>query len=422
MLYDIWKFHLAALAPLRLGAGALRALLDNPVLPVAGSGFGRILAASCTMLERAGRDYAKRAFGFTSTGRGAVLTEEIVWRSDFCELRHFRRPDGPRRPRLLLVAPISGHHATLLRPMAADLLEDHDVAVTDWVEASQVPLAQGGFDLDDQIETIMTALGVLGPGTHVVAVSQPAVAALAATALMAETKDPCRPASLTLIGGPVDVAAKPTPTNKMVGSQPLSWLALHAIQTVPAGYPGQGRKVYPGFLQLAGFLGLDPGRHLNAHWQMFHDMAQGDLDAAGRTEAFYDEFLAVMDMPAEFYLQTIETVFQKRLLAVGEMVWRGRRVDPGLIVDTALMTVEGRQDGVSPPGQCEAAHRLCRALPDGLRRHRLQDGAGHFGLFNGHHWQEEVLPDVRSFIRSHDPVLAGEKAGPDEPRRMGEPV
>jgi poly(3-hydroxybutyrate) depolymerase len=300
-----------------------------------------------------------------------------------------------------MVAPLSGHFATLLRGTVAAALPDHDVYLTDWLNARNVPLELGGFGLDDEIELIIDWIRRLGPEVHVMAVCQPSVPVLAAVSLMAAANDPCRPRSMVLMGGPIDPEANPTEVNRFAESHSLAWFENMVIDTVPARYPGAFRRVYPGFLQLAGFLSMNPDRHIDAHWRMFHQLADGDGDGAAASRAFYDEYSTVMDLPADFYLDTMDRVFHRHDLAHGRFRVRGDLADPGAIEATALMTVEGERDDICGPGQTEAAHNLCRHLAPAQKTHHLQRNVGHYGVFHGRSWRREIYPKVRAFIRSH---------------------
>jgi poly(3-hydroxybutyrate) depolymerase len=405
MLYHLHELHYAALTPVRLAAKGLQDLFTNPWVPLSYTELGRHIAAGCEVLERTTRRYPKPEFGLNLTtikGRSVAVEEEVVLENPFCQLRHFKRDVKQSDPKVLLVAPMSGHHATLLRGTVKSLLPDHEVYITDWVDARQIPLSAGSFDLDDHIHMVIDFLHFLGPNTHVIAVCQPSPSVLAAVSLMAADQDPCQPASMTLMGGPVDTRESPTKVNELAATRKLQWFADQLIHAVPAHYAGAGRQVYPGFIQLSGFMGMNLDRHLDAHVKLFHHLVQDDGDSVEQHRSFYDEYLAVMDLPAEFYLQTIRTIFQEHALPNGTMKSRGRKVDPGAIKNTALLTVEGEKDDITGAGQCEAAHRLCTSLPLSKRQHHLARKVGHYGVFNGRRWREEILPHVRAFIRRHD--------------------
>ncbi|MHA1114412.1 MAG: polyhydroxyalkanoate depolymerase, partial [Alphaproteobacteria bacterium] len=367
MLYHLYELTHAAITPLRAAATLGKGLLDNPLNPAGYTVAGRATAAALEIFERTTRRYGRPGFDIdhvTVGGRRRAVREEVVHAPPFCELRRFTLDDAPQhedgpRPRLLVVAPMSGHFATLLRGTVAAMLRDCDVYVTDWADARTVPASAGDFDLDDYIDYVADFLRFIGPGTHVMAVCQPGPAVLAATALMADDDDPCRPRSMTLMGSPIDPRRSPTAPNRLAMSRPLDWFERNVIVNVPFPHPGFGRRVYPGFLQLTGFMTMNLDRHIGAHVDLYRDLVRGDGDSAGAHRKFYDEYLSVMDLTAAFYLQTMEVVFQKAALARGEMVHRGRRVDPAAIRDVALMTVEGEKDDISGIGQTQAAHDLC---------------------------------------------------------------
>ncbi|AWK87749.1 polyhydroxyalkanoate depolymerase [Azospirillum thermophilum] len=406
MLYHLYDMHHAAMRPMRLWAEAAQHAFQNPFVPLSYTKLGRAVAAGAELVERTTRRFAKPDFGLKETtvqGQTVAITERIVAETPFCHLLHFAKPEGtPAQPRVLLVAPMSGHHATLLRGTVEALLADHDVFITDWIDARLVPLAKGPFDLDDYIDTVADLIRFLGPQTHVIAVCQPAVPVLAAVSLMAAADDPVQPRSMTLMGGPIDPMANPTVPVKLAAERPLKWFERSVITTVPVYYPGAFRRVYPGFIQLSGFMSMHLDRHIGEHLGLFRHLVRGDGDSAEQHRRFYDEYLSVMDLSAEFYLQTIETVFQKHALANGTMQSRGRRIEPSAIRRTALMTVEGELDDISAPGQTIAAHRLCSSLPEEMRGRHFQKGVGHYGIFNGRKWREAIMPQLREFIRKHD--------------------
>jgi poly(3-hydroxybutyrate) depolymerase len=349
----------------------------------------------------------KPPFGLNSTlidGEPVPVSEEVVLRKPFGQLKHFRRgvPAGKGDPRVLVVAPMSGHFATLLRGTVERLLPDHDVFITDWRDAKLVPRSEGRFDLNDYVDYLIEFLELLGPDTHMIAVCQPAVPALAAVALMNADDHPCTPPSLTMMGGPVDTRKAPTVVNELAMKRPYAWFEQFAIQEVPAIWPGAGRKVYPGFLQLAGFMSMNLANHMKSHWEMFKHLVEGDEESAAATKAFYDEYRAVSDMTAEFYLQTIDLVFQRQALATGQFFHRGRLADPAAITRTALLAIEGERDDISGIGQTRAALDLAVNLPDAKKHYHLAAGAGHYGIFNGRKWRETIAPVVEQFIRTHD--------------------
>lgn len=404
MLYYAYQAQCDALAPVRLFADAARNLLDQPWPGVGDSPMVRGAVAAMSLFSRARLSHERLPFGIdrvTIDGAEIAVSEAAVALHPFCWLVHFRKEIALDQPKLLVVAPLSGHFATLLRGTVATALPDHDVYLTDWVNARNVPVRYGRFGLDDEIELIVEFIHRLGPGCHVMAVCQPSVPVLAAVSLMAAANDPCQPASMVLMGGPIDPAANPTEVNRFACSHSLAWFEHMVITTVPARYPGAFRRVYPGFLQLAGFLSMNIDRHVDAHWKMFRQLAEGDGDGAAATRAFYDEYSTVMDLPADFYLQTVERVFQRQDLAYGRFRVRGERADPGAIDKTALMTVEGERDDICAVGQTAAAHRLCRNLAPAKKTHHLQPHVGHYGVFHGRRWESETYPKVRAFIRAH---------------------
>jgi poly(3-hydroxybutyrate) depolymerase len=404
MLYYAYQAHCDALAPMRWFAQTARDLLDHPWSLVADLPAVRDAVAAMDLMSRTRITHERPAFGIdrvTIAGAEIAVSEEAVALHPFCRLVHFQKAAALAQPKLLVVAPLSGHFSTLLRGTIGAVLPDHDVYLTDWVNARSVPVEDGRFDLDDMTLLIVDFIRRMGPGVHVMAVCQPSVPVLAAVSLMAAAGDPCEPLSMVLMGGPVDPAANPTEVNRFAGSRSLQWFEHMVITTVPARYPGAFRRVYPGFLQLAGFLSMNPDRHIDAHWRMFRQLAEGDGDSAAATRAFYDEYSSVMDLTADFYLQTVDRVFQRHDLAHGSFRVRGERVDPGAIERTALMTVEGERDDICAPGQTAAAQALCRNLPAAKKTHHLQPDVGHYGVFHGRRWQGETYPKVRAFIRSN---------------------
>ncbi|MDP2619327.1 MAG: polyhydroxyalkanoate depolymerase [Hyphomicrobiales bacterium] len=408
MLYQLYELNHAAVGPARALAEAGRLSLRNPFNPFAHTAAGRNVSAALEMFERATRRYGKPAFGIgeVEVGRRLVpVVEEVVFKRPFCRLVHFAKDlvDGEAAgPKLLLIAPLSGHYASLLRGTVEAFLPDHDVTIADWTDARMVPLAQGRFDLDDYIDYVAGMLRAVGPGAHVIAVCQPSVPVLAAVSLMEEAGDACVPASMALMGGPIDTRVSPTAVNELAERRGTDWFARNVVVKVPFPHPGFMRDVYPGFLQLTGFMSMNLDRHMSAHVELFNHLVEGDGDSADRHRVFYDEYLAVMDLTAEFYLQTVETVFVRHALPKGEMTHRGRRIDPARIKCTALMTVEGEHDDISGRGQTEAAHHLCTRIPERKRMHYVQPGVGHYGVFNGSRFRREVVPRVAAFIRAAD--------------------
>jgi poly(3-hydroxybutyrate) depolymerase len=405
--YQLYELNHAALAPWRAAADATRLAFETPLNPLAETLLGRTVAAAAELFERSTRRYGKPTFGLDHTivdGKRAVVREEIVWRRPFCSLLHFRRDLAKAEyadPKMLLVAPLSGHYATLLRGTVEAMLPKHDVYVTDWHDARMVPLTQGRFDLDDYIDYVMEMLTRIGPGAHVIAVCQPSVPVLAAVALMAEDDHAALPKSIVLMGGPIDTREGPTAVNRLAEARGVEWFRRNTIMNVPFPHPGFMRDVYPGFLQLSGFMALNFDRHVSAHQEFFQHLIEGDGDSAERHREFYDEYLAVMDLTAEFYLQTVDTVFVRHALPKGEMTHRGRLVRPQAIANTALMTVEGERDDISGVGQTKAAHALCVNLRAGMHEHFLAEGVGHYGVFNGSRFRQEIQPRIAAFIAKH---------------------
>ena len=405
-LYQFYEMQHAALGPFRAAADATRIMLQNPVNPLAHTLWGKSMAAGCEMFERVTRRYGKPAWRIADTvidGETAPVTPEFVWSRPFCNLVHFNRETRVERhdPRVLIVAPMSGHYATLLRGTVEAFLPTHDVYVTDWIDARDVPLADGPFDLDDYIDYVIAMLHHLGADIHVIAVCQPSVPVLAAVALMEARGDRLAPASMTLMGGPIDTRNNPTAVNKLAESKGIDWFRNNVITRVPFPNPGTMREVYPGFLQITGFMTMNLDRHVGAHRDMFMHLVRGDGDSARKHREFYDEYMAVMDLAAEFYLQTVDAVFIRHALPKGEMTHRGEPVDPSKIRNTALLTVEGENDDISGIGQTQAAHALCSGIPAARKAHHLQLKVGHYGVFNGSRFRSEIAPRIAAFIREH---------------------
>lgn len=404
MLYCLHEMSRNALMPMRMFTETQAMLLQRSLNPWVHAAGGRRVASACNVFEELTRRYPKPAFNLDTTvcdGESVPVHETIVKRNPFAQLKHFKREvERPDDPRLLIIAPLSGHYATLLRNTVETLLPEHDVYITDWRDARMVPATAGPFGLDDFVDYVIDFLNYLGPDTHVLAVCQPAVPALAATALMAEDGHPAAPRSLSIMSGPIDTRIDPTTPNHMATDHNLDWFRRHMIHTVPAPYPGVMRSVYPGFLQLSGFMSMNLDRHMDAYKNLYQSLLDDDAESVRRHKGFYNEYLAVMDLPATFYLDTIERVFQKFELARGRLTHHGRRVDPAAIRDTALFTIEGEKDDICSPGQTEAAHSLCPNIPDSRREHHIQHSVGHYGVFNGRHWRREIAPHLRNFIRS----------------------
>jgi polyhydroxyalkanoate depolymerase len=401
MLYSTYQLQRRLGRPVRATSGLTARALDALPSPVASMRGVRQLRAACDIVTRARPTHYRPDWGIDSVQVGDQVAEVMptpVTTTPFATLLHFAKPTVQGQPRVLLVGPMSGHFTTLLRPTIRTLLTGHDVQVLDWHNAREIPAEHGPFGLDEYIEHVMAALRHLGPETHVVAVCQPAVPVLAAVALLAAADDPAQPESLTLIAGPVDTRVNPGPVNRYAEKKPLSFFERWMVDTVPARYPGAGRRVYPGVVQLAAFMSMNPKRHLSAHYGLFRDLAAGNTAKAATTRAFYDEYGAVMDVPAEFYLETLQRIFMEHHLPTGQLVWRGQHVDPAGITRTALLTVEGANDDMCTPGQTYAAHDLCTGIPADRRQHHLQDGVGHYGVFSGSRWEAEIYPVIRSFI------------------------
>ena len=406
-LYWLYELTHAALNPARAVADATRLAFRNPINPLYSTSFGKSVVAAAELFERSTRRYGQPEWRLSSTlvgGERVPVRIESVWERPFCRLLHFERvfERAPRRqqPRLLIVAPLSGHYATLLRGTVEAFLPNHDVYITEWRDARMVPLSEGMFSLDDYIDYIISILHALGGETHVVAVCQPAVPVLAAAALMDADDDPYLPITMTLMGGPIDTRVNPTAVNMLAQKRGINWFRHNVITKVPFPNPGFMRDVYPGFLQLHGFMSMNLDRHIEAHRNLFLHLVKGDGDSAQKHKEFYDEYLAVMDLTAEFYLQTVDTVFVRHALPKGEMMHRDRPVDPQQIRRVALLTIEGEHDDISGVGQTEAAHRLCVNLPPERQAHWLQPGVGHYGVFNGSRFRAEIAPRIADFILS----------------------
>jgi poly(3-hydroxybutyrate) depolymerase len=408
MLYDAYEVQRSFLAGASKLAGLGAGWLTNPANPLAYATTSPLIAAGLEVFASAAAPHGKPKFGIRSVevdGKQVAVHEEVVLRKPFGQLKRFVREGVESGPRLLIVAPMSGHYATLLRGTVERMLPKHDVYITDWRDAKLAPLSEGGFDLDDYVDYLIEFLEVIGERTgerpHMMAVCQPAVPAFAATALMNADENKWRPKTLTMMGGPIDTRKAPTAVNTLATQRPLSWFQHNVIATVPAIYPGSGRKVYPGFLQLAGFMAMNLGDHLVSHWEMFKHLVVGDEESAESTRNFYDEYRSVCDMTAEFYLQTVEVVFQKHLLPKGKLTHRGRKVDPKAITDTGLLAIEGERDDISGIGQTKAALGLAPKLPASKKQYFLAENVGHYGIFNGRKWRENIAPAVEKFIAAN---------------------
>lgn len=409
MLYELHEMQRAFMRPLVAFSDAGSQLFSSPFSPLAYTPLSRQLAASCELMHRLGKEYRKPEWGLGTTsvdGQAVKVLESVVMDRPFCRLVHFkrdqRRTKGRKDPRVLLVAPLSGHHATLLRETVRALLPAHDVYVTDWVDARMVPLSAGPFHLNDYVRYVQDFIRHLGADddVHVISVCQPTVPVLAAISLMAEAGEPVQPRSMVMMGGPIDPRESPTQVNNLATTKPYSWFESQLIHAVPLNYPGAGRKVYPGFLQHAGFMAMNPDRHLKSHYDFYLHLLRGDDSDAAAHRRFYDEYNAVLDMPAEFYLDTIRSVFQEFRLPEGTWEVDGQRVRPQAIRKTALLTVEGELDDISGQGQTRAAIRLCSGIPAARKSHYTVQGAGHYGIFSGRRWRELVCPKIAEFIRS----------------------
>jgi poly(3-hydroxybutyrate) depolymerase len=409
VLYQLHELQRSILHPISHLASAGAHLYTNPYSPLSYTPFSRRLAATFDLVHRLGKDYEKPAFGLQTTsvdGHEVVITERIVAEKPFCKLIHFERQFGnsPRRaadPKILLVAPMSGHHATLLRDTVRALLPHHEVFITDWIDARMVPLNMGPFHLDDYVEYVCEFIRLLSPDLNVISVCQPTVPVLAAVALMASANEPAAPRTIIMMGGPIDARKSPTSVNDLAVEKPLHWFENNVIYNVPYKYPGYLRKVYPGFLQHAGFVAMNPGRHLTSHYDYYLQLIKGDGESADSHRAFYDEYNAVLDLAAEFYLDTIRVVFQDHLLPKGQWTVRGKPVRPQDITKTALLTIEGELDDISGAGQTQAAHNLCTGIPAHRQEDLVVAQAGHYGIFSGRRWREQVAPRIADFIRSH---------------------
>ena len=408
MLYYLYEMNHAAMAPWRAAADAGLSFWTSPANPLSSTQMGRSFAASLQMFERSTRRFGKPAFDIIEAiiGDDPVTIEETeVLRKSFCSLLHFRKtwPEGATaqdQRKLLIVAPMSGHYATLLRGTVEAMLPHFDVFITDWLDARSVPLTQGSFDLDDYIDYVAEFLRHLGPDSSVMAVCQPSVPVLAAVSLMNAAKDACAPRAMILIGGPIDTRRNPTAVSKLAKERGIDWFRKNVTMKVPPPHAGMMRDVYPGFLQLGGFISMNIDRHMDAHREMFWHMVEGDGDSADKHEDFYDEYMSVMDLTAEFYLQTVEKVFINHDLPRGTFSHRNQLVDPSKIVSTALMTIEGERDDISGAGQTQSAQGLCSGLPPQKKLHHLQVGVGHYGVFNGSRFRKEIVPRIVEFVNT----------------------
>jgi len=415
LLYEAYELQRSWLAGASAMAGLGAEWMHHPANPLSHTELGTMMASGLDVFAHASAPHGKPAFGLDSTlidGKAVPVLERAEARKPFGRLIHFVRDGAPQgQPKLLIVAPMSGHYATLLRGTVERMLPGHDIWITDWQDARLVPLDEGQFDLDDYIDYLTGFLEHIGPGTHVLAVCQPAVPAFAATCLMSAAGNASRPRTLSMMGGPIDTREAPTVVNTTATQRPFSWFQQNVIATVPWTYPGAGRKVYPGFLQLSGFMAMNWGNHMVSHWQMFRHLVEGDEQSAQATMAFYDEYRSVCDMTAEFYLETIDVVFQRHLLPKGEMMHRGQLVDPKAITDVPILAIEGERDDISGIGQTLAALKITTSLPEAKKQYHLAKSVGHYGIFNGRRWRERIAPVLEAFIaKAEDEAKAEAKA------------
>ncbi|MEM8696955.1 MAG: polyhydroxyalkanoate depolymerase [Pseudomonadota bacterium] len=405
MLYNMYEMQRSMFAGASAMAGWSAEMLQNPANPFSYSAMGPIVASALDVFSHASAPRGKPVFGIESVemdGEPVAVSVEIEDRKPFGQLKHFRKDGVSDQPKLLIVAPMSGHYATLLRDTVERMLPGHDVWITDWRDAKTVPLANGHFDLDSYIDYLVEFLEHIGPGAHMLAVCQPSVPCYAAAALMSADKHPCRPRTLTMMGGPIDTREAPTAVNTLATQRPHAWFEQNVIATVPLYYPGGGRRVYPGFLQLAGFMSMNLGNHMISHWEMFKHLVEGDGDSATATKEFYDEYRSVCDMTAEFYLQTVDVVFQTHALPRGEFRHKGKLIDPAAIKDVAMLAIEGERDDISGLGQTKAALTLSTGLPKKRKKYYMAKEVGHYGIFHGRKWRERIAPVVENWIATHN--------------------
>ena len=403
MLYQLYDWQRSALEPWRAFAQAANELYGHPDSPLSYLPGARNVAAAFDLMTRLTQRYERPDFGISSVHCGEreyAVREVVDVDKPFCRLLHFAKAGAPEQPRVIVFAPLSGHHATLLRDTVKSLLADHDVWITDWIDAKEIPITVGPFHFDDYVAYVREFIAFVGPGSHAISVCQPTVPVLAGVSLMAAAGEAV-PRTLTMMGGPIDTRRSPTAVNNFARLRPLSWFEAKVIQRVPMRYPGFMRRVYPGFLQFAGFVAMNPDRHMESHLQYYHHLVAGDGESAESHRRFYDEYNAVMDLPAEYYLDTVERVFQKQLLPQGKLVVAGERVRPDAIKGAALFTIEGELDDISGNGQTEAAHRLTKGIAAAEKLHFEAKGVGHYGIFSGHKYRELIYPRIREFIAKH---------------------
>ena len=401
MMYQAYQAQSDLMWPLRTLAKLSVPMLQDPGFGLPGQSSTRQMAAACKLLELAEVTHKRPPWRIDSVvdkGQAVPVTEEAVFSTPFATLLRFRKESAPPQPKVLVVAPMSGHFATLLRDTVRTVLQDHDVYVTDWHNVRDVPLAAGRFGLDEYTEHLIDFLAAMGPNSNVIAVCQPCVSALAAVALMSEDQHPATPASLTLMAGPIDCRISPTAVNKLAMTKPIDWFEKNLISTVPWRHGGGGRRVYPGFVQLSAFMSMNKDRHVNAFKEYYQHLVEDEFDKAEVTRTFYEEYMAVADLSADFYLETVSLVFQQYALPKGELMFKGRRVDPAAIRRTALVTIEGERDDICAIGQTLAAQDLASSLRSYMRTHYVQPNVGHYGVFSGKRWQNQIYPLVRDVI------------------------
>jgi len=401
MLYQWYDWQRTALEPFRLFSQAATEIYGHPDSPLSYLPGSRNVAAAFDLMSRITKRYERPVFGIhkvTSNGVEYAVSEVYDVQKPFCRLLHFRKEGAPKQPKVIVFAPLSGHFATLCRDTVKTLLADHDVWITDWIDAKEVPITVGTFHFDDYVGYVQEFLRFMGRDSHAISVCQPTVPVLAAVSLMAAKGEPI-PRTLTMMGGPIDTRRSPTAVNNFAKTRPLSWFEAKVVQRVPMRYPGFMRRVYPGFMQFAGFVAMNPDRHMESHVQYYQHLVEGDGESADAHRRFYDEYNAVMDLPAEYYLETVERVFQKQLLPQGKLMVAGERVRPELIKQTALFTIEGELDDISGNGQTEAAQGLCRGIPAKDKQHFEAKGVGHYGIFSGRKYREMIYPRIREFIK-----------------------
>jgi len=417
LLYQLYDWQRAALEPWRALAQATNEFYGHGMSPLSYLPGSRRVAAAMDLVGRLTQRYERPAFGYGPVkvdGRELAVREAFELEKPFCRLLHFVKDGAPAQPKVLVFAPLSGHFATLLRDTVKSLLADHDVWITDWIDAKEVPLSAGPFHFDDYVGYVREFLGFLGPEAHAISVCQPTVPVLAGVSLMAAAGE-ATPRSLTMMGGPIDTRSSPTAVNDFAKYRPMSWFESKVVQRVPMRYPGFMRRVYPGFMQFAGFVAMNPDRHFESHVQYYQHLVMGDGESADSHRRFYDEYNAVMDLPAEYYLETVERVFHEHLLPRGLLKVRGERVKPESIKASALFTIEGELDDISGPGQTKAAHVLCKGIPARRREHYLAPGVGHYGIFSGRKYRETIYPKIRDFIARHESPFAVPGTKPARP-------